>query len=208
MAHCCVKRIRLPPTWPEFRQNVVCSWFFLSCSESSFSPVTPVLSCPKNSKFQILIGHLKQWRLITIIHFGLCFMCKFGNPSEVKLTKTLFCIAVVKWCHRAITMAYRAFSHDVTAAILVFKDNEMAAIGAPNQSCGSWTLFLCKSFHLFQKIYIDASHVRENVPFNLDLWIITKHFREYQFKMNKINTPHVWEDIFFWQLCISWIVCI
>ena len=87
----------------------------------------------KNSKFQILLGHLKQWRLITIIHFGLSFMCKFGNPSEVKLTKTLFCIAVVKWCHRAITMAYGAFSHDVTPAILVFQDNEMAAIGAPNQ---------------------------------------------------------------------------
>ena len=32
----------------------------------------------------------------------------------------------------------------------------------PNQSCGSWTLFLCKRFLLFQWICIDAGHVSEN----------------------------------------------
>ena len=45
---------------------------------------------------------------------------------------------------------YRAFSHDVTAAILVSQNNETAAtVGVPNQSYGSWTLFLCKGFLLF-----------------------------------------------------------
>ena len=32
----------------------------------------------------------------------------------------------------------------------------------PNQSCGGWTLFLCKRFLLFQLICIDAGHVSEN----------------------------------------------
>ena len=35
-------------------------------------------------------------------------------------------------------------------------------VGVPNQSCGSWTPFLCKRFLLFQKICIDAGHVSEN----------------------------------------------
>ena len=41
----------------------------------------------------------------------------------------------------------RAFSHDVTAAILVFQNNETAAmLGVLNKPCGSWTLsqsFVC-----------------------------------------------------------------
>ena len=34
--------------------------------------------------------------------------------------------------------------------------------GVPNQSRGSWTLFLCKRFLLLQEICIDAGHVGEN----------------------------------------------
>ena len=48
--------------------------------------------------------------------------------------------------------AYRAFLHDVTAAILVFQNNKTAA-------------FLCKRFLLFQYICIDAGHVSENALF-------------------------------------------
>ena len=35
-------------------------------------------------------------------------------------------------------------------------------VGVPNQSCGSWNLFLCKRFLLFQEICVDAGHVSEN----------------------------------------------
>ena len=44
------------------------------------------------------------------------------------------------------------FSHDVMAAVFVSRNNETAAmlIGVPNHSCGSWILFLCKRFLLFQ----------------------------------------------------------
>ena len=35
-------------------------------------------------------------------------------------------------------------------------------VGVPNQSSGSWTLFLCKRFLLFQDICTDAGHVSEN----------------------------------------------
>ena len=34
----------------------------------------------------------------------------------------------------------------------------------PNQSCGSWTLFLCKCFLLFQYFCIDVGHISENSP--------------------------------------------
>ena len=34
-------------------------------------------------------------------------------------------------------------------------------VGVPRQSCGNWTLFLCKNFLLFQWISVDAGHVRE-----------------------------------------------
>ena len=52
------------------------------------------------------------------------------------------------------------FSHAVTVAILVSQNNKTWAIyGVPNQSCGSWTLFLCKRFLLFQSICVDAGHV-------------------------------------------------
>ena len=53
----------------------------------------------------------------------------------------------------------RAFLHDVTAAILVFQSNKTAAMLVfPHQSCGSWTLFLCKHFP------------SEFVPINLHRW--------------------------------------
>ena len=39
-------------------------------------------------------------------------------------------------------------------------------VGVPNQSSGSWTLFFCKRFLLFQEICIDAGHVSENTLLN------------------------------------------
>ena len=57
---------------------------------------------------------------------------------------------------------YRAFSHDVTAAILVFQNNDTRPCWCPKQTLWE-TLFLCKRFLLFQKKnYIDAGHVNEN----------------------------------------------
>ena len=55
----------------------------------------------------------------------------------------------------------RAFSHDVTSAILVFQNNETAAV------------LVYQSFLLFQQICIDADHVSENalllpIPHNTD----------------------------------------
>ena len=35
-------------------------------------------------------------------------------------------------------------------------------VGVPNQSCGSWTPFLCKRFLLCQYICIDAGPLSEN----------------------------------------------
>lgn len=58
-----------------------------SCSESSFSPVTPVSSSLRklkisnsNTPFETMTYFLL---IKTGIHFGLSFMFKFGNPSEV-----------------------------------------------------------------------------------------------------------------------------
>ena len=47
------------------------------------------------------------------------------------------------------TSLYRVFGRDVTAAILVSQNNEMAAIGVPYESYGTSALFLFKSFPLF-----------------------------------------------------------
>ena len=43
----------------------------------------------------------------------------------------------------------RAFSRDVTAAMLVPKQRNGGHVGVPNQSIGNKTLFLCKLFSLF-----------------------------------------------------------
>ena len=38
--------------------------------------------------------------------------------------------------------------------------------GVPSQFCGSWTLFFCKHFILFQQICVAATLVRENAQVN------------------------------------------
>ena len=64
-------------------------------------------------------------------------------------------------------MACRAFSHDVTVAILVFQNNEAAVmLVSPTNPVGVGTLFLCERFVLFQYICVDADHVRENAQFS------------------------------------------
>ena len=44
----------------------------------------------------------------------------------------------------------------------VFTRGHGGYVSVPNQSCGIWTLSLCKRFLLFQWICIDAGHVSEN----------------------------------------------
>ena len=58
---------------------------------------------------------------------------------------------------------YRAFSHDVTAAILVFQNNQTVAILVFQTNPVGVELFLCKQLLLFPYICIllDAGHVSE-----------------------------------------------
>ena len=49
----------------------------------------------------------------------------------------------------------------------VFTRGHGGYVSVPNQSCGIWTLSLCKRFLLFQWICIDAGHVSENTEFIL-----------------------------------------
>ena len=56
-----------------------------------------------------------------------------------------------------------AFSHDVTAAILVFQNKEMAAMLVyQTKPPGKWTSFSCKFFLLWYEINMAAGHLSEN----------------------------------------------
>ena len=59
-------------------------------------------------------------------------------------------------------MALRAFLRDVTAAILMFQNNETVARMLVFQTNPNGVFFLCKPFHLFQSICMDAGHLSEN----------------------------------------------
>ena len=59
----------------------------------------------------------------------------------------------------------RAFSLDVTAAMLVFQNKEMAAIMVYQTN----PLFLCKYFHLFQAANMAAGHVSENALYSFEI---------------------------------------
>ena len=74
--------------------------------------------------------------------FSVCCYRKILLPWQRDVTTSpLYSKFVgIKW--------WRGFSHDVTAAILVFQNNETAAISVPRQSCGSWIFFLRKHFLL------------------------------------------------------------
>ena len=49
-----------------------------------------------------------------------------------------------------VHLLYSAFSHDVTAAMLVYQNKETGGhIGVPNQSIETKTVFLCKQYSLF-----------------------------------------------------------
>ena len=61
---------------------------------------------------------------------------------------------------------YRAFSHDVTAAILVFENNGMASMLVFETNPVGDELFLCKRFPLFQWICIDAGQVSKNALYS------------------------------------------
>ena len=65
-----------------------------------------------------------------------------------------------------ISYHYRAFSHDVIAAmhIGVLKQWNCSHVGVSNQSCESWTLFVCTTLSLCSNkfAHADAGHVSEN----------------------------------------------
>ena len=65
-----------------------------------------------------------------------------------------------------ISYHYKAFSHDVIAAmhIGVPKQWNCSHIGVSNQSCESWTLFVCTTLSLCSNkfAHADAGHVSEN----------------------------------------------
>ena len=65
-------------------------------------------------------------------------------------------------------------SHQPYTQKSVFTWRHSGHVGVPNQSSGSWSLFLCKRFLLFQWICIDAGHISENVLLNSFLfWALT-----------------------------------
>ena len=57
----------------------------------------------------------------------------------------------------------------------VFTSGHGGYVSIPRQSCGIWTLFLCKRFLLFQWICIDAGHVSENAIFTT-MTLTTREF--------------------------------
>ena len=85
----------------------------------------------------------------------------------------------------------KAFLHDVTAAILVFQTEQWNGdhVVVPNQSWGSWTLFLCKRFLLFESIFIKAGHVNERL-------YTTFFFAEFVWKQ-KLSSSAAKENLFF-----------
>ena len=74
-----------------------------------------------------------------------------------------------------LEMTNRAFSHDVTAAMLVFQNKEMAAMMVYQTSPPG---FVCKYFLLFQYSNMAAGHVRENALFFKVLTTTWTHFFE------------------------------
>ena len=65
-----------------------------------------------------------------------------------------------------ISYHYKAFSHDVIAAmhIGVPKQWNCSHVGVSNQSCESWTLFVCTTLSLCSNkfAHVDAGHVSKN----------------------------------------------
>jgi hypothetical protein len=74
---------------------------------------------------------------------------------------------------RAYPHLYRSFSSDVTAAILVYQNNEMAAILVYGTGISS---FLFKYFVLFHHPTGATDHVSENDLYKLVLTVIYRIF--------------------------------
>ena len=74
------------------------------------------------------------------------------NRDCLVLTITVTACHVFYWCSLLRFFYYKAFSHDVTAAMLAFQNKGMAAMIAAYQTNppGIELYFLCKHFPLFQ----------------------------------------------------------
>ena len=59
-------------------------------------------------------------------------------------------------------LIYGSFSHDVTAAIAVYKTMKLQPCWCQENPVGFENVFLCKNLILFQEICIAADHVSEN----------------------------------------------
>ena len=117
-----------------------------------------------------------QWRLRnvhkSVMHVQSCFSdinhwlfsCSLCRNRRRCLSSLLLwsrnCASMVTWRR---TSLYRAFSRDVTTAILVFQNMETAAMLVYQDNPVGIELFsYVKNFLLFQWISIDAGHVSEN----------------------------------------------
>ena len=61
-----------------------------------------------------------------------------------------------------ILVYYSVYTHDVTGAIVVYQLEHWetaAMLASQSQSCGTWTLFLCKNYLLVH--FMTARHVLE-----------------------------------------------
>ena len=119
-----------------------------------FLPVFPVTlnsscqgSCQKRQNAASLSSlsyhHVKQLLNLVIFFFGVKRMANVIVSSALTF------------------LLNRAFSHDVTTAMLVFQNKELAAMMVYQTNS---TLFLCKYFLLFQQFSMGTGHVSENAP--------------------------------------------
>ena len=91
------------------------------------------------------------------------------NQSLLKVLNTAWAARVsvrCSFCHSVESVLYSVFIWRHGDHIGVPKPWNGGHVGVPNKSCGSWTLFLCKQYLLFQQICIDAGHVSENVLYS------------------------------------------
>ena len=82
----------------------------------------------------------------------------FNNPNPIYLPTEPHQILPTRSVQRTI----ERFHMTSRGHIGVPKQLNGGHVSVPNQSCESWTLFLCKHFLLFPLICIDAVHVSEN----------------------------------------------
>ena len=118
-------------------------------------------------------------------------LCRFSHPIFIQQAKFNWSVKSLPYMALIVRifvwkeLRYRSFSSDVTAAILVYQNNEMAAILVYGTGISS---FLFKYFVLFHHPTGATDHVSEN-----DLYRAGNiHKRTHKRKQTevKINLPH------------------